>query len=874
MDRSYRSPSFMTQESSSVPHAADANSLVAPNVNQDLETLDDTCPQSVMVLPDALILETLRNVDEEYWNEIKSECAIGIAADTRGSIYRLPVELIHQVYYQLSAPDFDAARQVCHFWRLAALDRLLLITMFQRAGWWRSMQRDLRNLRILSQESNISLDESLYLSQRLSRECSLLPPSISSVHTTSKSNTYSSHVSLSLSGVTDMSELVSRPTDSDPTVGCHLQFTASVCGQYVLVVDRFTIYVYRLSAHVLEPTTSIVCPKRVLAASMDTSSGRYAVAALLEGRMGLVCDIELDLMSDTRKDYDICKREERVTKPTSSFHAPEENLYSSHIPAGENGLIESVDIRYNHEGMSLANMTSESQDSGIEPARYGSISPLHRRQHGSSPSHRQSQRSASTSPSPSPTNRSSDFDDRSPRTWRSSESTAVPSSPDAQAYQPLPTHEMGSLSPVPSSFKQGSQPDRCVPASPALLAIYHNICTPDDPPRSVAICPSRKCVAYGCHAGIELHWVDARGGRNLMKWFPLTAPSDFLYFLPRREGYDSPNKLRLVSSKAGSGQRGGTARFASKARSSARRAWSWRVISGSVTGFESMNEPRAATDYDHFAAVPTSDGSHLLFTDPSSGALHLGSDAPVGGPTKLIRKVRFVPPEGIVDPAAFPSDATPRLYAAAADTSWGARVVAVHEDTVVFYTVPEDMLEDVRHVNGSSLLDVGRRDLFGEWSKWHYDTMTCPPLPRWPVPIRGAWVADVPGIVDVAVQGSPHLTIWTFSRDGMIRTFQIGPHERVARRYVDANGNVNLEAEEWGVDGEACCTADVDEDGDVRMQEPESEDDVSILSASVDGDWSMSGCRDAQENGQFDGVCEDVDVKVFGEPGWDVEVRC
>ena len=34
---------------------------------------------------------------------------------------------------------------------------------------------------------------------------------------------------------------------------------------------------------------------------------------------------------------------------------------------------------------------------------------------------------------------------------------------------------------------------------------YRNICSEEDLPRSVAICPQRRCVAFGCHGGIELH---------------------------------------------------------------------------------------------------------------------------------------------------------------------------------------------------------------------------------------------------------------------------------------------------------------------------------------------------------------------------------
>lgn len=34
---------------------------------------------------------------------------------------------------------------------------------------------------------------------------------------------------------------------------------------------------------------------------------------------------------------------------------------------------------------------------------------------------------------------------------------------------------------------------------------YYSLCNDDNPPRSVAICPQRRCVAFGCSNGIELH---------------------------------------------------------------------------------------------------------------------------------------------------------------------------------------------------------------------------------------------------------------------------------------------------------------------------------------------------------------------------------
>ena len=59
--------------------------------------------------------------------------------------------------------------------------------------------------------------------------------------------------------------------------------------------------------------------------------------------------------------------------------------------------------------------------------------------------------------------------------------------------------------------------------------------------------------------------------------------------------------------------------------------------------------------------------SHILFTDPPTGLLCLGSDAPIGGPTKLIRKIWFKGPQ---------DQGSAIAYAAGSDLSLGVRVVA------------------------------------------------------------------------------------------------------------------------------------------------------------------------------------------------------
>jgi hypothetical protein len=87
---------------------------------------------------------------------------------------------------------------------------------------------------------------------------------------------------------------------------------------------------------------------------------------------------------------------------------------------------------------------------------------------------------------------------------------------------------------------------------------------------------------------------------------------------------------------------------------------------------------------DHYHAVPLSDGHHVLFIDPSNGKLILGCDAPLGGPTKLLRKIVLISPE---------KEPVPRLYTAAADLSHGARIVVLYGETVMLYSVPPAILD-------------------------------------------------------------------------------------------------------------------------------------------------------------------------------------
>lgn len=181
-----------------------------------------------------------------------------------------PQELIQQTYTYLHPRDFNAARHTCHSWMTASLDKGLLILMFKRAGW------------------SIKQEDYLWgLSCRLARECALGPGWTGNGITTPPMSS-----PFRQSAWVDFSELASGYASPSGRQSGGLVFTVSVCGKYLLVAEGGMIYIYELYGDSLRILTSVVCPRRVLAMSMDTSSKRFSVAALLDGRMGLMCDLQ------------------------------------------------------------------------------------------------------------------------------------------------------------------------------------------------------------------------------------------------------------------------------------------------------------------------------------------------------------------------------------------------------------------------------------------------------------------------------------------------------------------------------------------------------------------------------------------------------
>ncbi|KAL2427132.1 hypothetical protein ABEF95_009032 [Exophiala dermatitidis] len=484
---------------------------------------------------------------------------------------------------------------------------------------------------------------------------------------------------------------------------------------------------------------------------MDTSSERYAVAALLEGRIGMLWDIS-ENTADAPRGHEVGEPLNLglQTDIRSSARAPTSQLLHGHVPVRSHEM---------HAGAA------------------NGVSPLSLLRGTSSPGF-----------VPSP-----------PFLW--DEHFPGQSGTDPESSTHIDSDEESATPGIP------------IQARPT--AIYIDLGSPEDPPRSVAICPNRKCVAFGCRLGIELHWVNALTGGDLSRWFPLAAPSDYLYFLPQRPGIDSRKKLRLIFSAAGPMTRhsskadSSTSRSANTPTSAAygRRQTLTRLFFGnlpfptSVTPAGSRSDPEAPTERDeiqgvlrtvgcdHFRAVPISDGSHLLFTDPSSGFLCLGSDAPLGGPTKLVRKIMFVPP---TTESVRPS--VPLVYSAGKALEWGLRVVSFYANgELVLYNVPSDLLHKIQAEQTS----------FDAWDG--SSTMETLPTPAtapanatrsiFPVTVSGATLAQVGQefIDDLAVytQGGG-FSLWVFYRSGSAELYRIYSPSPARRRleHVGRNGLV------------------------------------------------------------------------------------
>lgn len=150
--------------------------------------------------------------------------------------------------------------------------------------------------------------------------------------------------------------------------------------------------------------------------------------------------------------------------------------------------------------------------------------------------------------------------------------------------------------------------------------------------------------------------------------------------------------------------------------------------------------------------------------------LVLGRDAPPGGPTKLLRKVFFIPPE---------RNCVPRTYTAGIDLKHGVNVVAIYGEAVMLYSVAPDILMDSRHeeetTSATSTMETAQsatKLTSDHWRTWWSDrvsrhatnsTKAKASTTLWPIFISGIEIGKLEGIYEISVQTRPDLAIWAFT---------------------------------------------------------------------------------------------------------------
>ncbi|RMZ80759.1 hypothetical protein DV738_g2645, partial [Chaetothyriales sp. CBS 135597] len=377
-----------------------------------------------------------------YWNAFLPKPCVR-------SMYRLPAEILQLIFAFLGPADFDAARHACRQWFAAAMNISLLRSLLRATQCCQAHEADIALSGLNSRSQRDGPTAEWLMAKRLATTARM---SVDWRGSAAAEPFDGNDASIAGGRLHLVQEINFRGLVSSQAAQIKT-FTVSTCSKYVLVVSGRVVFVYRLagSTNSTETVVKLAADRDVLQVSMDTSSGRYAVAALLENRVGILWDL-IDEESG---------------------------------PYG---------IRHAGEPMTLGMRTVVHGPSTFAPV------------------------STTSSPLPLRGQILEDNDD-----------LASSSSSIDQHRTPFPASESGHGE--GSSF--GARSDWCetpeneiessiAPASPAVVrirvtAMYKSLGSADDVPRSIAICPHRKCVAFGCRIGIELHWVDALTGGDLSR---------------------------------------------------------------------------------------------------------------------------------------------------------------------------------------------------------------------------------------------------------------------------------------------------------------------------------------------------------------------
>lgn len=352
-------------------------------------------------------------------------------------------------------------------------------------------------------------------------------------------------------------------------------------------------------------------------------------------------------------------------------------------------------------------------------------------------------------------------------------------------------HTVHTAIPVNATRTRSTPKSRRANAGRSSPHYYYNVCSDDHPPRTVALLPGRRCVAFGCAGGIEIHWVDETTQQDQCRHFPMSQPSEILHFLPNSPG--SPMDLRLISSLAGPGVHERTCRQSSYPDHP--KKCQFHLLSdvqsfrrGSPANTSALSLARA-THCHHYRAVPINDGFHIIFVEPRTGLLCIGSDAPIGGPTSLTRAFVCVPPFGKDSAQSTKEFRSPTAFTVGSDLKWGLRVVAAYQDRIVLYSIPLDVFNVIRKERerqSDGVMGDGdpARDWFvdserfrkrreslvqnqnGDW-EFLLSVSYQPTAIMWPFKIYGKEIGRVENVVELAMQSANGgARVWAFGASG------------------------------------------------------------------------------------------------------------
>ncbi|KAE8152416.1 F-box domain protein [Aspergillus avenaceus] len=332
-----------------------------------------------------------------------------------------------------------------------------------------------------------------------------------------------------------------------------------------------------------------------------------------------------------------------------------------------------------------------------------------------------------------------------------------------------------------------------------LSHIYRDICSAEDPPCSVSVCPGRRCVAFGSGSGIELRWVDEMTKQDRRKHLPISQPSEVLHFLPIRPV--APTELRLISSLSGSE----FSKCQCPPASATARHLDYPSHSADVQSghWKSKNEDLGlvkATHCHHYQAIPINDGLHFMFIEPQTKLLCIGSDAPFGGPTSLTKALVCVPP-------------------------FQNNHVATYRNRLVLYSVPLDVFNVIRRERerqGDGVM--GDSDLARDWFIDNERSLGChespapnqngdwefllnvsyrPTAMMWPFKIYGKEIGRVPDVVELSLQASSGgARVWAFSASGEAHVMDVDTFTSGTQRATD----VPCKSVSVGADGKIAST--------------------------------------------------------------------